>query len=85
MRGSHPHMRELEHTMVNAILKVAGPFPERELHKVQNGFEQLLNKKINFDVIVDDSLIGGFAAFIDGKVYDASVLAQLKDMRRSFK
>ncbi len=71
--------------MVNqSILRLAGDFSEQDIERIRLGFCKKLGKEINFKIIVDNSLIGGFSAFIDGKVYDASILTQVNDMKRSF-
>ena len=70
--------------MTKALLKIAGPFDKVDLGKITDGFEKRLNKQIDFEIVEDSSLIGGFIAYIDGKVYDASIALQLKNIRGSF-
>lgn len=45
--------------------------------------EKLVAKfgEISFEKETDDTLIGGFIVLLDGKVYDASLRAQLDAMR----
>lgn len=69
---------------LTGTLYIAGPFREKELKQVQRGFEQLLNCKTAFHVEQDDTLIGGFVARIGGKVYDASILSQLNQLKLKF-
>ena len=68
--------------MLTGTLRIAPPYDEAELQSIQEGFETLLGTAIPFRVVEDPSLIGGFSAFIDGKVYDGSLSAQLGGMRR---
>jgi F0F1-type ATP synthase delta subunit len=70
--------------MQQALLKIARPYDEEDIRLITNGFEKLLGKNIDFKVIEDNSIIGGFSAFIDGKVYNADVVSRLNDIRRSF-
>ncbi|MEZ4358117.1 MAG: F0F1 ATP synthase subunit delta [Eubacteriales bacterium] len=69
--------------MKKAILRVATSLNEQMIKSICEGFEGLLGGPIEFDIIKDETLIGGFIAFIGGKVYDASMSTQLSDMRRS--
>ena len=69
--------------MKEAVLKVATTENEQMTKAICAGFEKLLGGPIKFEIIKDESLIGGFIAFIDGKVYDTSMSTQLSDMRRS--
>ncbi|MCR4614706.1 MAG: F0F1 ATP synthase subunit delta [Clostridiales bacterium] len=66
------------------MLKLAGDFTEQDIERIRSGFSKMLGREIRFKVVRDDSLIGGFSAFINGKVYDASVLARIEDMQRQF-
>lgn len=53
----------------------------------ESAFESLCEKfrkqygEISFEKETDDTLIGGFIVLFDGKVYDASLRAQLDAMR----
>ena len=66
------------------VLKLAGEFTEQDIERIRSGFSKVLGRDIRFKVVRDESLIGGFSAFINGKVYDASILARVDDMRRQF-
>jgi len=67
------------------ILKIAPPYQEGEIGKISRGFEKLLGHEVRFRVVEDESLIGGFIAYIDGRVYDASLATQLGELRRRLK
>lgn len=66
--------------MQEAILKLAPPYDQEELDLIIQGFEQKLGKPVQFHVVEDPSLIGGFSAQIDGKVYDFSFATQLREL-----
>ena len=70
--------------MTKAVLKIAGPFDKNDIGRITKGFEELLHKEIDFEIVEDSSLLGGFTAYVDGKVYDASVAQQLRNIRGSF-
>ncbi len=62
--------------MNKAILKIA-PACAGEVDRLTAGFSKLLGREIAFDVTEDSTLVGGFVAYIDGKVYDASFASKL--------
>ncbi len=67
----------------HAILKTAGPLSEKDLKLLCSRFEKLLGDQILFTVEEDPSLIGGFTAYIDGKLYDMSMLSKLQSVLKS--
>lgn len=67
---------------MQAILRVAPPYDQAEIDLIRQGFEAQLGKTIEFYVMEDPSLIGGFFAQIDGTVYDFSYSTQLGNMYR---
>ncbi|MEA4919566.1 MAG: F0F1 ATP synthase subunit delta [Clostridiaceae bacterium] len=68
--------------MKKGILYVAGPFGQADACGIEERFSKMLGDKVVFDIKKNDELIGGFMAMVDGKVYDASILAQMKDIQR---
>lgn len=58
----------------------AGPIDQAEIDTIQKQFETILGQAVELAFCRDDSLIGGFRAVIDGKLYDASILAKAKDI-----
>lgn len=76
-------MRLGEASMRNAELRIAGPYEHSDIEKICHGFEKKLGKKLEFKIIQDAALIGGFLAYIDGKAYDMSVRARLRAVRQS--
>ncbi len=69
---------------MNNVLKMAPPFRKKDVDTVCDGFEKLLDHPIEFEIVEDKNLLGGFVAFVDGMVYDASFSSQLKGMKQSF-
>lgn len=67
-----------------AILKVAGSFAPTDIERIRMEFCRLLQHDVQFEVIQAPELIGGFAAYIDGRVYDASILLQLGSLKKDF-
>lgn len=65
---------------IKAIIKTAGPLGQEELNALCRHFEGILGDKIEFTVENCPSLIGGFAVYVDGKIYDASMSARLNGM-----
>ena len=59
--------------MKKPILRVAPPYDESEIRSITQGFEALFGKKLDFEVVPDESLLGGFVARIGNRVFDASL------------
>lgn len=68
--------------MIKGNLYIAGPFDDAEVRKIETHFTEMLGDQVVLNVRKDDKLIGGFMATVDGKVYDASILARIKDIQR---
>lgn len=69
--------------MQEMILKIAPPYDEAEIRQIWAGFEKLVGHPVEMTVQEDASLIGGFAIYADGKVYDASIQTKLASLRRA--
>lgn len=63
-------------------LFMAGPYDEHTVAMIKDRFEKLHGESIAFDVQRDDTLIGGFRAMLDGKLYDSSMLTRLETMQQ---
>jgi len=68
--------------MERPILIVPSSKDEALLETIRGGFEKKFDTKIDFEVIEDAKITGGFIAIIDGKVYDASFSSQLDELSR---
>lgn len=62
-------------------LSTALPLTGMQLAQIRAQFERLLHAPVDFVVSVDPSLVGGFVAMVDGRIYDASVRTQLEALR----
>ncbi|MEA5059679.1 MAG: F0F1 ATP synthase subunit delta [Candidatus Pelethousia sp.] len=63
-------------------LSIAGPMENGDILALQNGFSRLIGEPVDFEVSREESLIGGFIAYMDGRVYDMSLRTQLKSLRK---
>lgn len=63
-------------------LLIAGPMDPKDLQRLTAGFDRLLGEKVDFDVVRDESILGGFIAYVGGRVYDMSLRTQLKGLRK---
>ena len=50
---------------------------KKSLKDMQKEFSRLTGKKVELEVVVDESLIGGVVARYAGMVYDGSIRTQL--------
>lgn len=64
------------------VLKLAAPCDSKELATIIDRLERLLGCHLELTTEIDSSLIGGFAALVDGKVYDFSYVTQLTAMQQ---
>ena len=64
------------------VLKLATPCDSKELSAIIDRLERLLGCHLELTTEIDSSLIGGFAALVDGKVYDFSYVTQLTAMQQ---
>jgi len=77
LRNEHLGIVELD-------VKTAFKFNEDQKQTVKSKFEKLLKKTVNLNVVVDNSLIGGFIAKVGDTVYDASLKHQLELLKKEF-
>nr|MDD6336269.1 F0F1 ATP synthase subunit alpha [bacterium] len=66
--------------MKRAVLKTAGPLSQADIEVLRRRFEGLVGEEIDFSIEEDASLIGGFTAYIDGKLYDMSMQTKLQSL-----
>ena len=65
-----------------AILKIAPPYDDALLRRIEEGFTGLLGFSVRFEVIEAPALLSGFIAYVDGVVYDMSGQTQLSNIRQ---
>lgn len=63
-------------------LLIAGPMNEGDILRLKEGFDRIAGEAVEFDVRREDSLLGGFIAYVGGRAYDMSLRTQLKSMRK---
>jgi len=68
--------------MDKPILMVASKQDESLIDSVRTGFEQRFGVKLDFEIVENEKITGGFIAIIDGKVYDASFSSRLEELSR---
>ncbi|MDR3209216.1 MAG: F0F1 ATP synthase subunit delta, partial [Oscillospiraceae bacterium] len=66
--------------MAKPLLIVADARNEAGIAAVLRGFREKLGEDLDFDVVEDEKLTGGFIAIIEGRVYDASFASRLHDL-----
>jgi F0F1-type ATP synthase delta subunit len=68
--------------MDNPVLMIAASYDEATIQAIKDGFSKQYGKELDFEIVEDGKIIGGFIAIIDGKVYDASFSSRLYELRR---
>ena len=68
--------------MDKPVLIVASKQDDNLIASIREGFEQRLGVELEFEVIEDEKISGGFIAVIDGKVYDTSFSSRLNELGR---
>jgi F-type H+-transporting ATPase subunit alpha len=58
------------------------PLEASVVQQIEAGFASKFGIDVRFDVSVDESLLGGFVAVVEGIVYDVSYKMQLDTIRR---
>lgn len=74
-----------ENNIARGVLTSARPMPEEDLKTIKVALTKKLDKKVELDVDVDPSLMGGFSIKIDGKLIDNSLKNRLLDLKSSLK
>ena len=68
--------------MDRPILIVASKKDTALIESIRNGFESKLGMTLDFDIVENPKITGGFTAVIDDKVYDASFSSRLHELSR---
>ena len=68
--------------MDRPILIVASNQDEALIDSIRDGFEAKLDAKLDFEIVENEKITGGFIAIIDGRVYDASFSSRLNELGR---
>lgn len=59
------------------VLKMAPPYDDKLVSRIEDGFTELLGFRVQFEVTEDPALLCGFVAYVRGVVYDVSGKTQL--------
>ena len=70
------------HSIVRGSVTSAAPLAPEKVQALERSLSQATGKKVQLDVSVDPSLIGGVVARIGSTVYDGSIKAQLQRMKQ---
>lgn len=68
--------------MEKPVLIVAAANDAKALSAVRDGFSVQYGRTLDFEIMEDPKIIGGFIAIIDGTVYDASFASRLNELGR---
>jgi F-type H+-transporting ATPase subunit delta len=68
---------------VAAEVRTASELSSKEEGELRTMLERKVGAKVDIDVTVDQSLIGGFVAKIGSEVFDASVSGKIEKFRES--
>ncbi|HZO80827.1 MAG TPA: ATP synthase F1 subunit delta [Candidatus Binataceae bacterium] len=81
---SDSYQAQLDELMgrARATLTFARPPADHDVAAAVNGLEALARKKIIPTVKVDESLLGGVVAELEGRIYDGSLAARLDEAQR---
>jgi F-type H+-transporting ATPase subunit delta len=69
--------------IANVTLKSVFELDESQSAKIKEAFENYTGKKIRFENVIDESIIGGYVAQVKDKVFDASVKRQLERLKET--
>jgi F-type H+-transporting ATPase subunit delta len=67
--------------VVRAELTTAMPLPEDRIAALQSGLAEATGRRVQLDVRVDPSIVGGAVARIGSIVYDGSITRQLEKLK----
>ena len=66
---------------IHGKLFIAPPYNDEMIEGITKDFSRLLGQKVALELIEDQSIIGGFRATINGKLYDASIQTKMKKLK----
>jgi len=71
------HLADVAEGKIKIAVSSAAALDKKSLRRLQKEFSRLTGKKVELEVAVDESLIGGIVARYEGMVYDGSIKTQL--------
>ncbi len=69
--------------VANLTLKSVYELDEEQIEKIKTAFENYTGKKIRFENVIDETIVGGYIAQVKDKVFDASVKRQLERLKET--
>lgn len=67
---------------MTGTLFVVNTLSDEQIALIKQNLEKTAGSNIEFELKTDDTLIGGFYAIVNGKVYDGSVRGRLKEFHK---
>ena len=71
--------------MITGTIHTAKELDEVTLEKIAGKFERLLGERVDFEIDIDPSLLGGVNIEIAGRMYDGSLKGQLVHVLKTLK
>ena len=68
--------------MRKAVIKIADNMSVETYTMLCDGIKEKFGNDIEFEKIIDNSVIGGFSLSLDGVIYDNSIRTQLKRLKK---
>ncbi|MGA1847372.1 ATP synthase F1 subunit delta [Deferribacter abyssi] len=68
---------------VDAYVKIADEYDDELRKEISNVLSGVTGKKVNLNVEIDKTVLGGFVAQIKSNLYDASIKGQLKKLKET--
>ncbi len=68
--------------MRKAVITVAENMSDSTFALLCNGITEKFGNDINFEKVIDNTIIGGFLLVLDGVVYDNTIAVQLKRLKK---
>lgn len=68
--------------MKNIIITTAKNMSDHTYEYICDGFKRKFGEDVRFRQIIDDGIIGGFIANVNGEIFDLSIASQLKRMEK---
>ena len=69
--------------MERPVLLIAPPYDEETIKTIKAGFAKQYGEDLDFEIVENDQLLGGFIAIINGRVYDTSFSTRLHEIGKT--
>jgi F-type H+-transporting ATPase subunit alpha len=68
--------------MERPVLLIAPPYDNDTIQTIKAGFAKQYGENLDFEIVENEKLLGGFIAIINGRVYDTSFSTRLQEIGR---